>query len=283
MVIRDLLQIWDRQEVIKILSHYLMTSPGYVYAHLDDPVIHKVEELVHRAVALRKQGYPLQYILGRWDFYTLELKVEEGVLIPRPETELLVDCALHIANEHEWEDPSVLDVGFGSGAIALAVQKHLPEANVFGTDISRSALAVAEENKRNLGLDKVHFLEGDLFSAVEGECFDIIISNPPYLANHEKEHLQKELTFEPSMALFAGTEGLDVYERLIPEAPGYLKDGGYLLLEIGATQAESVVHLLEANGYTDISVQKDLSGLDRMILSRKLGDTPCSGNCSSHS
>lgn len=269
MVIHELLELWDRRESVLILSHYLMKSPGYVQANRQEEVVHKVEELFRRAVALRKDGYPLQYILGVWDFYTLELKVKEGVLIPRKETELLVDAALEFARENGWETPSVLDVGFGSGAIALSVQKHLPGARVTGTDISRAAVEVAKENARHLGLEQVRFLEGDLFSSLEGQSFDMIISNPPYLTQKEMESLQKEVTFEPPMALFAGQEGLDVYRRLIPRAQDHLLAGGYLLLEIGAAQAQAVTRLLAEAGYCEIRVHKDLAGLDRMVTGKK--------------
>lgn len=269
MVIKDLLKMWDRRESVLILSHYLMQSCGYIYAHPDETVVHKVEELFHRAVAMRKDGYPLQYILGTWDFYTLELKMQEGVLIPRKETELLVDTALDFAEERGMDAPAILDVGFGTGAIALALQKHLPEAAVTGTDISRQALLIARENARHLGLEQVRFLEGDLFSAVEEECFDIILSNPPYLSQKDRESLQKELTFEPPLALFAGLEGLDIYERLIPEALLHLNPGGMLLLEIGAEQGNDVSELLEMSGFTEVSVQKDLAGLNRMITAIK--------------
>ncbi len=271
MVIQDLLNLWDRHETVRILSHYMMTTTGYIYAHQDEPVMHKIQELALRAISLRKEGYPLQYILGTWDFYSLELKVHEGVLIPRPETELLVETAIEIAKANEWKAPVILDVGFGSGAIALAVQKHIPSATVVGTDISRCALIIAEENARDLGLERVRFLEGDLFSAVQGKCFDIILSNPPYLTTEEMDHVQKELTFEPPLALHAGSSGMDVYERLIPEAIRHLHPGGYLLLEIGATQGDEVSTLLHKWGYRDIVVQPDLSGHDRMVLARSGG------------
>ena len=268
MVIRDLLTLWDRSESVKILSHYLMTTPGHLYAHLDEPVVHKVEELFYRAVALRKKGYPLQYILGTWDFFTLQLKMKEGVLIPRPETECLVELALEIAGKNSWEEPHVLDVGFGTGAIALAVQKHLPHARVTGVDISRNALQIAKENARSLGLEAVRFLEGDLFSAVPGEKFHMILSNPPYLSTEDADSLQQELTFEPPLALFAGTEGLDIYRRLIPEARHHLHANGYVIVEIGAVQAEDVSSLFLHNDYSEITVHKDLAGWDRLISAR---------------
>lgn len=274
MVIGDLLRLWDKRESVHILSHYLMQTRGYVYAHADEPVVRKVEELFRRAITLRKEGYPLQYILGTWDFYTIELRVQEGVLIPRKETELLVDTALRYAHEQGWIAPTVLDVGFGTGAIALAMQKHLPAAHVTGTDISRCALQIAKENARDLGLERVRFLEGDLFSSVEGEGFDIILSNPPYLSQKDRERMQKELSFEPEMALFAGPEGLDIYRRLIPQAYGHLHDTGLLLLEIGETQAEEVCRLLREAGFSCVCVQKDLAGHDRMITAKKGGE-PC--------
>lgn len=267
MVIRELLNTWERRESAMILSHYLMKSRAWIYAHPDEEVGRKVEELVRRAVSMRQTGYPLQYILGNWDFYTIELKVQEGVLIPRKETELLVDTALSVARQKHWDTPSVIDIGTGSGAIALAVQKHLPKARVTATDISRAALETARENARNLGLERVRFLEGDLFAGTDTERFDLILSNPPYL--RDDEELQKEVTFEPPMALFAGPRGLDVYRRLIPLAFDRLTPGGVLLLEIGAEQAADILELLTRAGFSACRVEKDLAGFDRMVAAEK--------------
>lgn len=269
MVVREILEMWDRRETALLLSHYMMKSPAYLYAHPEEPVMRKVEELVRRAVAYREEGYPLQYILGTWGFYSLDLKVREGVLIPRPETELLVDAAIALVKKRELAQPRIIDIGFGTGAIALAVKMHLPHAVVMGTDISRRALLLAEENKRALGLDEVTFLEGDLFAPVPNERFDIVLSNPPYLAEPERRGLQKELQYEPELALFAGAEGLDVYERLIPQAYEHLAEGGHLVLEIGANQAQLVKNLLVEHGFANVFTEPDLAGKDRMLVARK--------------
>lgn len=269
MVIADLLNQWDRNEMIKVLSHYMMVSPSYLYAHQDMEVLRKVEELSLRAIKLRQKGYPLQYILGTWGFYTIDLKVTEGVLIPRPETEMLVDEALQIMTKEGWEHPRVLDIGYGTGAISLAIAKHAPQADISGTDISVNAFFLAQENAKNLGLTHVKYMLADLFTGIEDQRFHIIVSNPPYIAWEDQPNLQKELQFEPEMALYANENGLAIYRRMIPAAFRQLEEGGYLLLEIGNQQAEAVSTLLENAGFEGIEVHKDLSGHDRMVKGRK--------------
>lgn len=269
MVIRELLNLWDRNEMVKVLSHYMMVSPSHLYAHQDEEVLRKVEELSLRAIRLRKKGYPLQYILGTWGFYTIDLKVAEGVLIPRPETEMLVDEALHILQDHDWEKPKVLDIGYGTGAISLSIAKHAPDAQVYGTDISVNAFMLAQENAKNLGLHHVHFYLGNLFENVDQEKFHIIVSNPPYISQEEKPYLQEELRYEPEIALFAPENGLALYNKMVPLAMGHLEEGGFLLLEIGAKQGELVSMLLQEAGFENVHVKQDLNGHDRVVMGRK--------------
>ncbi len=203
----------------------------------------------------RKNGEPVAYILGRKEFYGLELAVNPAVLIPRPETELLVDLAL------ERRPPTVLDLGTGSGAIALAIKKHLRAARVTAAEVSAAALAVARRNavKHNL---EVEFRHGPWFQPVAGERFDLIACNPPYVAAGDP-HLAA-LRFEPGSALVSGADGLDAIREIAPQAPGHLAPGGWVLLEHGQGQAEAVRAALAAAGLESVTTWPDLAGIARV-------------------
>jgi len=203
----------------------------------------------------RAGGEPVAYILGRKEFYGLELEVTPAVLIPRPETELLVDLAVARA------PASVVDIGTGSGAIALAIKRHLPGTRVVATDASAAALEVAERNAARLGIE-VELRQGGWFEPLAGERFEAIISNPPYVAVHDP-HLAA-LPYEPRLALLAGPDGLDAFRVLAREAPDYLLPGGWLLVEHGAGQHEAVRGLFEAAGLETTAAWPDLTGIPRV-------------------
>lgn len=203
----------------------------------------------------RRQGEPVAYILGHKEFYGLELSVSPAVLIPRPETELLVEVALQ-------KDPSsVLDLGTGSGAVALAIKKQLPSIKVAAVEASAAALAVARRNavKHNL---EVEFLHGQWFRPVAGRRFDVVVSNPPYVASGDP-HLD-ELRYEPQSALVVGTDGLDAIRKIVRDAPGHLAPGGWLLLEHGQGQEAAVKDLLRDAGFSSLSAWLDLAGIARV-------------------
>lgn len=203
----------------------------------------------------RKKGEPIAYIVGHKDFYSLELAVNPAVLIPRPESELLVDLAL------ERRPSTVLDLGTGSGAIALAIKKHLPTAKVTAVEASAAALAVAQRNavKHNLAVDFVH---ARWFESVGGRRFDLIVSNPPYVAKGDA-HL-KDLSYEPQSALVSGADGLDAIREIVPQAPRHLAPGGWLLIEHGIGQDEKVRALLGAAGLESVTTWPDLAGIPRV-------------------
>ncbi len=227
-------------------------------------------------VERRGRREPLQYILGEVEFRGLSFKVNRKVLIPRPETELLVEEAINSIKGREGsgegKDITILDLCTGSGCIAISIAKELPYCRVYAVDISERAIEVARENAERYGVgERVIFLPGDLFEAIEplgldGEI-DLIISNPPYVSKKEMEGLQPEIkAYEPLSALYGGEDGLDFYRRIVDEAPFYLSDGGLLIMEIGCSQAERVKDLLENEGlFSQIEVKKDLSGIDRII------------------
>lgn len=213
-------------------------------------------------LARRMRREPLQYILGTQPFMGHLLQVSPAALIPRADTEVLCEEAFR----HLHPGMQVLDLCTGTGALAIALKAQCPQAHVTAVDISEDALALAEKNAAQLGV-RVRFLRGDLFSAIPGERFHLIVSNPPYIPTADLPELQAEVRFEPALALDGGPDGLDFYRRIAREAPEHLLPGGWLLLEIGSDQAEAVCGLLSAAGFRDPRVIQDLSGLDRVITS----------------
>ncbi len=214
----------------------------------------------------RRAGHePVQYIVGEQEFFGLKFRVTPDVLIPRPETEHLVEAAL--ARTDSDASLHIADIGTGSGAIAVALAHALPRARVTALDISTAALAVAQENAERQGVsDRIRFLESHLLTAVAGERFDMIVSNPPYVA--EGEELEPQVRdYEPISALFAGPEGLDVYRRMIPQAQAALRPAGWLLLEIGHGQRDALERLL--SGWCNVSFIADLQGIPRVACAQR--------------
>lgn len=221
----------------------------------------KQEILLDKILARRKNREPLQHIFGFVPFYNIELKTDSRALIPRDETAILVEKALEFIEEKKYK--TVLDIGTGSGAIAVTVKKNAPETEVTASDISEKAISLAKENAKNNGVD-VCFIESDLFENVFGK-FDVILSNPPYIPTKDIEKLEKELSFEPENALDGGADGLDFYRDIIAEAKEFLNKNGLLMFEIGFDQADAVKTLLAKNGFVESFVLKDFSGLDRIV------------------
>lgn len=213
----------------------------------------------------RAMHEPVQYIVGEQEFFGLALRVTPDVLIPRPETEHLVEALLtRVSRDASLR---IVDVGTGSGAIAVALAHALPLASVIALDVSSAALAVAEENAKLHGVaERIRFVESDLLGAVAGERFDAVVSNPPYVPEGEVLEEQVRL-FEPASALYAGASGLDVYRRLIPQAWDVLKPDGWLLMEIGHGQREALAALLA--GWSDVGFVDDLQGIPRVALARR--------------
>ncbi len=221
------------------------------------------------AIARRAAGEPVQYITGQQEFYGLMLKVSPAVLIPRPETELLVEAVLLRTSAEQ--EIKIVDVGTGSGAIAVALACSLPVARVTAVDLSDAALAVANENAAACGVaGRLRFLVSDLLDAVTGEIFDAVVSNPPYIPQSDRESLERQVReHEPELALFAGLDGLDVYRRLIPQAQMALGPGGLLGMEIGYGQRDAMAALLA--GWRGVEFLDDLQGIPRVVLARKSG------------
>lgn len=252
-----------------LLLHILGKSRSWLLAHGGDEVPESARVRYMELLEHRYQGEPIQYITGETEFYGLSFRVTRDVLIPRPETEHLVEKA--IALSREFQCPRIVDVGTGSGAIAVALARHLADACVTAIDLSPDALAIAEDNAARNGVgERIRFFEGDLLSPVAGECFDLVVSNPPYVAATDRETLSVEVRdFEPAMALFAGEHGLSIYERLIPAAHAVLVPGGFVALEIGYNQSEAVTALLMAHGFEDVDLTPDLQSIPRVGSARR--------------
>ena len=222
-------------------------------------------------VERRGRREPLYYIFGECEFWSMPFKVSPSVLIPRPETELLVDVGLAFLRGASVEAPLVLDLCTGSGCVAVSLAKELPTARIYASDMSGDALAIARENAAGNGQERVEFFRGDLFEAVSDLSlngrFDMIVSNPPYIPGADIDGLQAEVAeYEPRAALDGGPDGLDIISRIIEQAPGYLKVGGMLSMEVGLGQAQSVAMIMRDSGrFGQVSIKKDYSGIDRIV------------------
>jgi release factor glutamine methyltransferase len=246
-----------------LLAHLLRTDRADLYARRHDLTAEE-RDLLARLLLVRASGVPLQHLTGDQPFFGLRLRVRPGVFIPRPETEVLVEQALQ--SLATTGHPIVVDVGVGTGAVALAIKAARREARVLATDASGEAVALARENAADLGLE-IEVIEGDLLASLPEDLrgsIDLIVSNPPYVTEEEYTKLPAVVRADPVGALIGGTE---VHGRLAEEASRWLKPGGWLAMEIGATQAAEVAGLL-ADGYERVEVVPDLAGLDRVVRGR---------------
>jgi release factor glutamine methyltransferase len=246
-----------------LLGHALGLGRVELYTGFERPLDDAELAECRALIARRAKREPVAYILGRWGFRGLDLDVDRRVLVPRPETELVVDRCLALLEG--VVGPDVLDVGTGSGAIALALASELPEARVTGCDVSPDALDVARANGARLGID-VEWVESDLLAGLRGRRFHLVASNPPYVAAGEIGALEPEVRdWEPRRATVAGETGLEAIERLCREAPDALEPGGALVLEVGAGQADSVAALLEGSGLVGVGRDRDHAGIERVV------------------
>jgi release factor glutamine methyltransferase len=258
-----------RRESELLLGHALQRDRAWLFAHAGDAVETPSRARFAQLVAQRERGVPVAQLLGRWGFWTLDLEVTADTLVPRPETELLVEAAL--ARLEPQRELAVADLGTGTGAIALALAQARPRARVLATDASPAALAVARRNAASHGLPQVEFRLGDWYAPLQGERFDLIASNPPYLADDDP-HLEA-LRFEPSAALSCGPEGLEALRTLARGAPAHLHPRGWLLVEHGLTQGPEVRALFAQAGLEAVETLRDLEGRERVTLGRR-ADAP---------
>ncbi len=252
-----------------LLAHALGRERAWLYGHPEQELT-GIEQLHYgRYLYERLRRKPTQYITGRQEFYGREFRVTPAVLIPRPETELMVETALRLAPRAR----RVLDVGTGSGCLAVTLARELPGAVVWASEISDQALAVAKQNAARLGA-AVRFFRGDLLGAVRGGALDLVASNPPYIAEEEAGDLAAEVRhYEPAVALLGGPLGVDFYRRLLRDAPSALRPGGWLMLELGHDTRPRIEPWI-GSGWSDCIVEPDLAGIDRVLALRRCGTMP---------
>ncbi len=264
----------SRLDTEVLLAHALDCKRIDLYARHDEEAPEQGRQRFRELVRQRVEGCPVAYLVGRKEFFSLEFTVNRSVLIPRPDTECLVVECLRLAKPRT--EPTILDVGTGSGCIAVAVAKHLKTARVTAVDISPEALAVAASNADRHGLgERIRFVQGDLFASLPpGERFDFILGNPPYIPREEIAKLADGVrNYEPHLALDGGVDGFAVFERLIAEAPAHLNPGGYLLIEIGSPQEEPArERIARHEGYELEKTIRDGSGHPRVLIARWPGD-----------
>jgi release factor glutamine methyltransferase len=291
-----------RRDAEALLTHTLRNSRTWLLAHAEEELSGEQAKSYSELLVRRRRGEPIQYITGETEFYRMPFRVTPDVLIPRPETELLVERAIQLIpvfdnrpkrffsfqivrpathngeNKQSRTDPHkagwpprILDVGTGSGCIAISIAHDWAEAEITAIDLSAFALEVARFNAESLGFaDHIRFLKGDLLTPVAGEQFELIVSNPPYVPTSDRATLSVEVReYEPALALFAGDDGLDVYRRLVPAAFDALTPGGYVALEIDYGQSPAITELLTTAGFEQIEFVPDLQGIPRVVCARR--------------
>lgn len=255
-----------RREAGSLLAHVLGHDRSFVIAHANDALSDEEWEGFQSLSERRAAGEPLQYITGHQEFFKLDFEVTPEVLIPRPETELIIETALELLRDDP--QPYFADIGTGSGCIAISILHELPAARAIATDVSPPALRVAQRNAERHGVvDRLELLESDCFSALDARgSFCLIASNPPYVSDDELKSVQREVRYEPRAALAAGSDGLSVIRRLLGEARRFLRAGGHFVFEIGFGQSEAVKHLIDRRVWKLIEVRTDLQGIPRTFV-----------------
>jgi release factor glutamine methyltransferase len=265
-VLRQASERVEMADARPLLAHALGKPVSWLYAHGDEPIEASALRRFQSLLEARESGRPVAYLIGRRGFWTLDLAVTADTLIPRPETELLVELALQrlpVALPLR-----VADLGTGSGAIALAIAKERPQCSVVATDASAAALRVARGNAGDHAIANVQFREGSWFAPLTGERFDLIASNPPYIAEGDAHLAQGDLRFEPAAALSSGSDGLDDIREIVADACEFLRPDGWLLLEHGFDQGAAIRQLFAAAGFVEVATERDLESRDRVTLGR---------------
>lgn len=255
-----------------IFSHVLEIDRMLLFTkykeNLDKEKTDKIRNFIQK---VGKEKFPVQYLLNEQEFYGRKFYVNTGVLIPRQDTEVLVEEAIKTLRSEKTKTPKILDIGTGSGAIGITLALEIPDSKIMGTDISDKALEISEKNKSLLNAENIKFFKSDLFENIEYKKFDMIISNPPYIASNETEVMSEDtLLHEPDEALFAEDEGLYFYREISFQGKEYLRNGGYMLFETGYKQAETVKKIMEITGYKNVNIIKDMQNIGRVVTGQKL-------------
>src|SRR5579859_644268 len=250
-----------------LMMFVLGRERAYLFAHPERELSGEEQAQYDEVVRERARGCPTQYITGHQEFWGLDLLVSPAVLIPRPETEHIIETVLELAKGQQ--NFKIIDVGTGSGCIAIALASELASAEIHATDISAEALEIARANAARLGFsEQIHFHRADLLQRLPAQQFDFVVSNPPYVSEAEPEKTQREVReFEPKVAVFGGETGMEIYQRLIPQAHEALRNSGWLVMEIGYSIEEPVRRLLPA--WSEVRTVNDLQGIPRVIAARK--------------
>lgn len=245
-----------------LLAYVLQKNRTFLYTHPESSLSRQQIEDYKALIMKRRTGVPVAYLTGQREFWSLSLEVSQATLIPRSETELLVECTLTCLSKKK--QALILDLGTGSGAIALALAKERPDCQIIATDLSDSTLCLARNNAKRLQLKNIDFIQSNWFSNLSEHYFDVIVSNPPYLKEHDPHLSEGDVRFEPRLALVSGPEGLDALIHIIKNSMHYLKSGGFLAVEHGADQKQAVTGCFEELGYTYIQSFKDYQRHDRI-------------------
>lgn len=254
-------------EATQLMEHFCNITKHQLLMGGDRKIDPMLEETLELAVARRIKGEPLQYIIGCWDFYGFTFKVGDGVLIPRSDTEVLVDTGISLIKD--IGNPTVADLCSGSGCIGISIAKNLPKSKVLAVELSQKALPYLKDNVKSLEINNLMVISNDVITYCPECSMDLIVSNPPYVTQEEMEHLQKEVTFEPEMALVAKENGLYFYRVISQRYYEFLNPNGWLAFEVGYKQAEQVAGLMAGFGYKNIKTIKDLSGIQRVVIGQK--------------
>ncbi|MFA5341083.1 MAG: peptide chain release factor N(5)-glutamine methyltransferase [Clostridia bacterium] len=258
----------DKKEMYYFLEEIFKKDISYFYAHQDELVEEDKSKLLLEYAKRRMKNEPIEYILEKAYFYGNEFYVNENVLIPRNDTEILVENAISAGDR--LEKPVILDLACGSGCIGISIAKKLKQSKVILSDISEKCIEISRRNiLRNDVKSNCFAMQSNLFSSIEGK-FDIIVSNPPYIPEHEYIALERQVSdYEPKLALLAGEEGTEFYEAIASNAKAFLNIGGYLMFEVGYNQANQIKEILIKQGYEDIQILKDLQGIDRVVIAKQ--------------
>lgn len=248
-----------------LLSYVLIKPKEFLIINEEKNLSEAEQEKFNRLLEQMIDNVPLQYLVNKQEFYGIEFFINENVLIPQPDTEILVEEVINISNRENKKE--ILDMCTGSGAIAIALSKNIKNANIIATDISDKALEIAKKNDKE---NKINFIKSDMFENLKNKKFDVIVSNPPYIKTDIIKTLSKEVQKEPMLALDGGKDGLNFYRIIINDADKHLNSNGYLCLEIGDDQKEEIIQLLKQKKYKEIYSKKDLSGNDRIVVAKNV-------------